>query len=115
MIAPTLAFLGGSVGGWEMLVVGAVVLILFGPKALPEMARTIGKISAQLRGAAQDFRDQVTRVVEEEPPVIPPPTTPRSALPGVPAAETVPKADPVKECDSSGDAPNGGSPDDGAG
>lgn len=68
MISPTIAFLGGSIGGWELLVVAVVVLILFGPKRIPEIARTIGKVTAQLRGAAQDFRDQISKAAEETPP-----------------------------------------------
>jgi len=65
MPAAGLAFLGGAVGGPEVLVIAVVVLILFGPKRLPEIARTIGKTLAQLRRSADEFKDQVTREVDE--------------------------------------------------
>lgn len=68
MMSPIIAFLGGSIGGWELLVVAVVVLVLFGPKRIPEIAKTIGKVTAQLRGAAQDFRDQISKAAEEPPP-----------------------------------------------
>jgi len=68
-----MAFLGGSIGGWELLVVAVVVLILFGPKRIPEIAKTIGKVTAQLRGAAQDFRDQISRAADETQETPPPP------------------------------------------
>lgn len=77
MTIPTVAFLGGSIGGPELAVVAIAVLILFGPKRLPEIAKTIGRITAQLRGAAQDFRDQITKAAEEPPA----PTDPASREP----------------------------------
>jgi Tat protein translocase TatB subunit len=82
-----MAFLGGSIGGWELLVVGVVVLILFGPKRIPEIAKTIGKVTAQLRGAAQDFRDQVTKAAEETGDTAQPPVSGPNAGPAPVAAE----------------------------
>lgn len=32
-----------GVGMWEMLVLGLVVLLVFGPKRLPEMGRSLGR------------------------------------------------------------------------
>ncbi len=111
MTIPTLAFLGGAVGGPELVVVGIVVLILFGPKRLPEIAKTIGKVTAQLRGAAQDFRDQMTKAAEEPPS----PTAPAPGESGgsgsVPAPDggttshdSSPEGGPVGLSDKGGDA-----------
>ena len=63
-----LAFLPGSPGPGEMLLIFVVVLILFGPKRLPRMARMIGKVMEQLRRASQDFHDQIMKI-DEPPPV----------------------------------------------
>ncbi len=49
-------------GTGEIIVLFLVVLLLFGPRRLPEIARTIGKVFDQLRKASQDFRDQVMRL-----------------------------------------------------
>jgi len=46
----------------ELLFILALALIVFGPQKLPEVARTIGKALANLRQAADDFRN----MVEEE-------------------------------------------------
>ena len=60
-----LAFLGGSVGPGELVFIFVVVLVLFGPRRLPEMARTLGKALAELRKASSDFKDQVMRIEEQ--------------------------------------------------
>ena len=33
----------GSLGGWELIIILVVVLVIFGPKRLPEMGRSLGK------------------------------------------------------------------------
>lgn len=63
-----LGFLGGGAGFGEILLVFAVVLVLFGPRKLPEFARTLGRILEELRRASQDFRYQVMRLDQDPPP-----------------------------------------------
>jgi len=53
-----------GVGMQELVIVLVLVLILFGPRRLPEVGRTIGKAVRQLRRATQDFRE----AIEQEPP-----------------------------------------------
>jgi TatA/E family protein of Tat protein translocase len=67
----TLGFLTGAVGPGELLLVFLVVLILFGPRRLPGVARGIGRIFTDLRRAAQDFQDEVMRIEEEPGPAEP--------------------------------------------
>jgi len=67
------AFLFGGTGGGEIGLIFVVLLLLFGPRKLPEVARMIGKILAQLRSASNDFKDQLMRIEEEEPQQAPPP------------------------------------------
>ncbi|MGQ9662323.1 MAG: Sec-independent protein translocase subunit TatA/TatB [Kiritimatiellia bacterium] len=60
MKAPTpIAFFTGAPGGAEIIVIFVVVLLLYGPRRLPEVARRIGRIMAELRRASQEFRDQI--------------------------------------------------------
>jgi len=40
----------------HMIVVFLVVLVVFGPQKLPELARTLGKLMAEFRKASTDFR-----------------------------------------------------------
>ena len=38
-----------GIGVWEMLVLLGVLLLVFGPKRLPEMGRSLGRSVAELR------------------------------------------------------------------
>lgn len=41
----------------HMIVVFIVVLVVFGPQKLPELARSLGKLMAEFRKASTDFRN----------------------------------------------------------
>jgi TatA/E family protein of Tat protein translocase len=62
----TAIFLGAGLDEWALLVV--LTFILFGPRRLPAIARTLGRTLARFRRAADDFRDQLERMDEEAPP-----------------------------------------------
>lgn len=47
----------GSVGFGELLLIGIVALIVFGPHRLPEIARKAGQLMAQARRATREFTD----------------------------------------------------------
>jgi sec-independent protein translocase protein TatB len=47
----------GSIGGPELLVIFVIALLIFGPKKLSELGRTVGKGVAEFRKAATDLRD----------------------------------------------------------
>ncbi|HUV04260.1 MAG TPA: twin-arginine translocase TatA/TatE family subunit [Armatimonadota bacterium] len=49
----------GSMGYPEILVILLIALLLFGPKKLPEIGRTLGKAMRELRKAARDFSSSV--------------------------------------------------------
>ncbi|MEM8793600.1 MAG: Sec-independent protein translocase protein TatB [Pseudomonadota bacterium] len=43
--------------GWqELLVIGALALIVVGPKDLPSLLRTLGQYAGKVRGMARDFQ-----------------------------------------------------------
>jgi len=46
----------GTVGVQEMVVIFLVALVLFGPKKLPELGRTIGKAITEFRRASNDLK-----------------------------------------------------------
>lgn len=45
-----------QIGPLEILVVGVLALLVFGPEKLPEMARTLGKGMTQLKRMASDAK-----------------------------------------------------------
>jgi len=52
--------------GWsEMLVIAVVMIVVVGPKDLPKMLRTMGRMTAKLRGMAGDFQRQFNEALKE--------------------------------------------------
>ena len=63
---PSVAFLGGSVGTSEWIVLFVVVLIVVGPKRMPELARKLGRMMEMFRRAADEFKDQLMTMDQEK-------------------------------------------------
>lgn len=59
-------FILESIGTSELLLIGIVALIFLGPRKLPEYARKIGKIMAEFRGTANEFKQTWQREVNFE-------------------------------------------------
>ena len=74
-----------GIAWWEILLLLLVALLLFGPKRLPEMGRSLGK-------GLREFKDSVTGKYEERP-VDVPAELPTAAVEAR-AAETPPAAEP---------------------
>lgn len=49
-------FILESIGTSELLLIGLIALVIFGPRKLPEFARAIGKTMADLRRTGDDFK-----------------------------------------------------------
>ena len=59
--------LGPGIGGFEILVIGLVALLVVGPKDLPMLMRKVGQFVAKARGMANEFRasfDEMARQTE---------------------------------------------------
>jgi TatA/E family protein of Tat protein translocase len=58
-----------DLGMQELIVIFAVALLVFGPKKLPELSRTLGKgireLKIALRGVKDSFNDVESRIEEE--------------------------------------------------
>ena len=54
-----------DVGWTEILVIAIVLIIVVGPKDLPQMLRTFGNMVAKARGMASDFRQQFDEALRE--------------------------------------------------
>jgi len=51
----------GPIGGQEIVVIFLIVLLLFGAKKLPELARGIGKSMGEFKKARDEFEKEITR------------------------------------------------------
>lgn len=54
-----------SIGPLELLVVGVIALIVFGPNKLPDMARNLGRALHELRRTASDVRSEISAGLDE--------------------------------------------------
>src|SRR5258706_4542193 len=57
------SFMFGSLGIPELILIFIVALIIFGPKRLPEIGRTIGKALGEFKKATDDFKNTIEREV----------------------------------------------------
>lgn len=55
----------GSFSWQEMMLVLLVILLLFGAKKLPELARGIGRSMGEFKKAREDFEREITRAEVE--------------------------------------------------
>jgi TatA/E family protein of Tat protein translocase len=70
----------GSIGMPELIIIFVIALIIFGPRKLPELGRTLGKSLSEFRKASNDLRN----TLEEEIRLDEQKTTPPNAIPPAP-------------------------------
>ena len=83
LLTQPVAFLGVSPGIPEMVVVFAAILLLFGSKNVPKIARSFGKAMEEFRRAAREVNEEIMHAADELPEPPPkglPATTPREQL-----------------------------------
>jgi sec-independent protein translocase protein TatA len=81
--------LAGIFGGWEVVLIFAVVLILFGAKKLPELAKGLGTGIREFKKATREVTDEIQNAPSEasQPKMTngnPPQSTPQSTAPQTP-------------------------------
>jgi len=59
-----LAFLGG-LGGWEILLILMVLLIFFGAKKIPELAKGLGKGIKEFKNATNEIKEEIEDGVKD--------------------------------------------------
>lgn len=79
-----------DIGLQEMVVVGVLALLVFGPSKLPELGRMVGRLMREFRRASDEFRTTVeTNLNINDPgPVVQPPT--EAVAPAPVATATLP-------------------------
>jgi len=56
----------GSLGIPELILIFIVALLVFGPKRLPEIGRTLGKAIGEFKKATDDLKNTIEREVQVE-------------------------------------------------
>lgn len=89
----------GTLGGPELFLIFVVALIVFGPRKLPEIGKSLGKMMGEFRRASNEFRSTIENEVEAEkirdsmriePPRVDPVSAPAAAVSGEPAVTDYP-------------------------
>ena len=62
-----------DIGLQEMLVIGVLALLVFGPSKLPELGRMVGRALREFRRASDEFRSTVETNLHINDPDPPPP------------------------------------------
>jgi len=55
----------GNIGGSEVFLILLVILVFFGAKKLPELAKGLGQGIREFRKAAKDVQDEVEKEVKK--------------------------------------------------
>jgi TatA/E family protein of Tat protein translocase len=56
----------GSLGLPELILIFMVALLVFGPRKLPEIGKTLGKALGEFRKATEDLKNTIEREVQVE-------------------------------------------------
>jgi sec-independent protein translocase protein TatA len=72
----------GSIGMPELIIILVIALIIFGPRKLPELGRSLGRSINEFKKASNELRstlEEEIRVEEQRAPATPAAATPASA------------------------------------
>ncbi len=53
-----------GIGGQELVIIGLLFLVVFGPSKLPQMARDLGRFVSEARRSVDEFKEEL---MSEEP------------------------------------------------
>lgn len=93
-----------DIGFQEMLVIGVLALLVFGPGKLPELGRMIGRALREFRRASDEFRSTVETnlhindpdpIISSASPIIEPPVTTTASEPAASSVADEPAAVPA--------------------
>lgn len=78
----------GSVGVWEVILILAVLLLVFGAKRLPEIGAALGKGIREFKGSVREIENEINRPQERRPSELPRNEAPRAEAPSNREVET---------------------------
>ena len=56
----------GSIGFQELLIIFTIALLIFGPKKLPEVGRSIGKALREFRRTSDEIKEKIEEEIQAE-------------------------------------------------
>jgi len=93
----------GPIGMPEMVVIAVIALIIFGPRKLPELGKSLGKSIAEFKRASNELKNTLEEEIRTEelhearksaqipPSPATPPSAPAPVAPAPPEGETTPR------------------------
>ena len=79
-----------NVGPPELILILLIALMVFGPKKLPEIGRTVGKSLTEFRKASSDIRKELSGALKDE-------SVPPSTAGSIAPAEVTPEASATEQ------------------
>jgi sec-independent protein translocase protein TatA len=67
-------------GGWQVILILAVILILFGAKKIPELAKGLGQGIKEFKKATKEVTDEINNASNDTPPANPQPQAPANTM-----------------------------------
>jgi sec-independent protein translocase protein TatA len=89
----------GSIGGWEIILIFLVVLLVFGAKRIPEIARGLGKGIREFKDATSDIKRELS-VEDDRSRIQPPRQAPRAQQEYQQQPQAAPSPEPARAEDS---------------
>jgi TatA/E family protein of Tat protein translocase len=77
----------GSIGMQELIIIFVIALIIFGPRRLPDLGKSLGRSIAEFKRASNELRNTLEEEirVDEQRQTTAPPATTATATPATPA------------------------------
>ena len=55
-----------NIRGWEWIIILVVVLLIFGPSQLPNLAKSVGKAISSFRGGIREAEEDLKKMAEDD-------------------------------------------------